>query len=79
MSDRAPRKRKSDDTRGDKSLKGEARRFLGTPMQSAMIRGLDDEHRAKMWLAVATEKRREGEIGSGTVEKIAEKVREASN
>jgi len=79
MSDRAPRKRKSDDTRGDKSLKGEARRFLGTPMQSAMIRGLDDEKRARIWLGVANAMHRDGEIGSGTVKKIAEKVREASN
>jgi len=79
MSDRAPRKRKSDDTRGDKSLKGEARRFLGTPMQSAMIRGLDDERRARIYLGVANEMHRDGELGKGTVEKIAEKVREASN
>jgi hypothetical protein len=79
MSDRAPRKRKADDTQGDKSLRGEARRFLGTPMQSAMIRGLDDKHRAEVWLGVANELKREGEIGVGTVEKIAEKVREASN
>jgi len=78
MSDRAPRKRKSDDTRGDKSLRGEARRFLGTPMQSAMIRGLDDERRARIYLGVANAMHKEGEIGKGTVEKIAEKVREAS-
>lgn len=78
MSDRAPRKRKSDDTRDDRSLRGEARRFLGTPMQSAMIRGLDDEHRARVWLGCANELHKEGEIGRGTVEKIAEKVKEAS-
>jgi hypothetical protein len=79
MSDRAPRKRSPDDTQGEKSLRGEARRFLGTPMQSAMIRGLDDERRARIYLGVANEMHRDGELGKGTVEKIAEKVREASN
>jgi len=42
-----------------------------------MIRGLDDERRARIWLAVANELVQDGEIGRGTVEKIAEKVREA--
>lgn len=74
--DRAPRKRASSE-QGDQSLRGEARRFLGTPMQNAMIRGLDDERRARIWLAVANELVQDGEIGRGTVEKIAEKVREA--
>ena len=78
MSDRAPRKRKADDTQSEKSLRGEARRFLGTPMQTAMIRGLDDEKRARVWLGVANEMQRDGDVGQGTVEKIAEKVREAS-
>jgi len=66
--DRAPRKRASSE-QGDQSLRGEARRFL--------IRGLDDERRARIWLAVANELVQDGEIGRGTVEKIAEKVREA--
>jgi len=74
--DRAPRKRAASE-QGDQSLRGEARRFLGTPMASAMIRGLDDERRARIWLAVANELVQDGEIGRGTVEKIAEKVREA--
>jgi hypothetical protein len=77
-SDRAPRKRKSDGSNGEQSLRGEARSFLGTPMQDAMIRGLDDELRARIYLGVANEMHRDGELGKGTVEKIAEKVREAS-
>ena len=79
MSDRAPRKRSPSDEQGEQSLRGEARRFLGTPMQSAMIRGLDDERRARIYLGVANELHREGEVGKGTVEKIAEKVREDSS
>jgi hypothetical protein len=78
MTDRGPRKRKHKDNRGEQSHRGEARRFLGTPMQNAMIRGLDDEDRARQWLAVANEKVQDGEIGRGIVERIAEKVREAS-
>jgi hypothetical protein len=78
MSDRAPRKRSPSDEQGEQSLRGEARRFLGTPMQSAMIRGLDDERRARIWLGCANAMHKEGKVGKGTVEKIAEKVREAS-
>ena len=79
MTDRGPRKRKAKDHRGEQSHRGEARRYLGTPMQHAMIRGLDDETRARCWLAVANEKVQEGEIGRGIVERIAEKVRESTD
>ena len=77
MSDRAPRGRK-DSNAGEQTHRAEARRFLGTHMQQAMIRGLgDDEERARAWLAVANEYQQDGEIGSGVVENIAEQVRAA--
>ena len=74
--DRAPRGRK-DSHKGESTHKAEARRFLGTHMQQAMIRGLNDEERARAWLGVANAKYQEGEIGKGIVENIAEKVRQA--
>lgn len=77
MSDRAPRSRKDRD-KTEKTHRAEARRFLGTSMAQAMIRGLgQDEERCRAWLAVANAKKQEGEIGKGTVENIAEKVSEA--
>ena len=77
MSDRAPRGRK-DTNKGDKTHRAEARRFLGTDMQQAMIRGLgDDEERARAWLAVGNEYHQQGKIGAGIVENIAEQVRAA--
>ena len=48
-------------------------------MQQAMIRGLNDEERARAWLGVANAKYQEGEIGKGIVENIAEKVRQAND
>jgi len=79
MSDRAPRGRK-DTNKGEQTHRAEARRFLGTSMAQAMIRGLgDDEERARAWLAVANAKKQEGEIGKGTVENIAEQVRAAQD
>ena len=77
MSDRAPRSRKESNG-GKKTHRAEARRFLGTHMQQAMIRGLNDEERARAWLGVANAKYQEGEIGKGIVENIAEKVRQAN-
>ena len=77
MSDRAPRGRK-DSNAGEQTHRAEARRFLGTSMAQAMIRGLgDDEERTRAWMGVANELYQQGKIGSGTVENIAEKVRES--
>ena len=77
MSDRAPRGRK-DTNKGEKTHRAEARRFLGTHMQQAMIRGLgDDVERAQAWLGEANRLQQEGEIGKGIVENIAEQVRAA--
>ena len=77
MSDRAPRGRK-DTNKGEQTHRAEARRFLGTHMQQAMIRGLgQDEERTRAWMGVANELYQQGKIGSGTVENIAEKVRES--
>jgi hypothetical protein len=74
VSDRAPAGR----TPSDKE-KDEARRFLGTPMATAMIRGIRDEDRARAWLGTANELRQEGEVGPATVERLADKVRELSD
>jgi len=77
MSDRAARGRKDRD-KTEKTHRAEARRFLGTHMAQAMIRGLgQDEERTRAWLAVANAKKQEGEIGSGVVENIADKVRDS--
>ena len=76
MSDRAPRSRKESNS-GKKTHRAEARRFLGTHMQQAMIRGLDDEQRARAWLGVANKMHQNDELGKGIVENIAEKVRQA--
>lgn len=78
MSDRAPRGRENSSDR-DKTHRGEARRFLGTPMQSAMIRGLDDEERAQQWLGVANKMRQDSEVSPHIVEMIANKLREAQD
>jgi hypothetical protein len=75
---RAPKGRKNT-SKGDKSHRGEARRFLGTTMQQAMIRGLgDDEARTRAWMGVANEMHQNDELGSGIVENIAIKVQEAN-
>ena len=76
MSDRAPRSRKESNS-GDMTHRAEARRFLGTHMQQAMIRGLNDEERARAWLGVANKMHQNDELGKGIVENIAEKVRQA--
>ena len=76
MSDRAPRSRKQSNS-GDMTHRAEARRFLGTHMQQAMIRGLNDEERARAWLGVANKMHQNDELGKGIVENIAERVRQA--
>ena len=76
MSDRAPRSRKENNS-GDMTHRAEARRFLGTHMQQAMIRGLNDEERARAWLGVANKMHQNDELGKGIVENIAERVRQA--
>ena len=76
MSDRAPRSRKESNS-GNMTHRAEARRFLGTHMQQAMIRGLNDEERARAWLGVANKMHQNDELGKGIVENIAEKVRQA--
>jgi len=77
MSDRAPRGR-TDTNKGEQTHRAEARRFLGTSMAQAMIRGLgDDLERSKAWLGEANRLHQEGEVGKGTVENIAEQVRAA--
>ena len=73
---RAPRSRKESNS-GDMTHRAEARRFLGTHMQQAMIRGLDDEQRARAWLGVANKMHQNDELGKGIVENIAERVRQA--
>ena len=73
---RAPRSRKESNS-GDMTHRAEARRFLGTHMQQAMIRGLNDEERARAWLGVANKMHQNDELGKGIVENIAEKVRQA--
>ena len=78
MSDRAPRARKRDSHKGEKTHRAEARRFLGTNMQQAMIRGLGrDEERTRAWLGTANQLKQEGEIGQGIVDNIVEKLKEA--
>jgi len=77
MSDRAPRGRK-DSNAGEQTHRAEARRFLGTSMAQAMIRRLgQDEERTRAWMGVANDLHQKGELGSGVVENIAEKVSEA--
>ena len=76
MSDRAPRSRKESNS-GNMTHRAEARRFLGTHMQQAMIRGLNDEERARAWLGVANKMHQNDELGKGIVENIAERVRQA--
>ena len=76
MSDRAPRSRKESNS-GDMTHRAEARRFLGTHMQQAMIRGLNDEERARAWLGVANKMHQNDELGKGIVENIVEKVKQA--
>lgn len=78
MTDRGPRGRTANSDKSEQSHRGEARRFLGGPMATTMIRGLDDEERARAWLGVANELHQKGEVGSATVEQIAERVAEAS-
>ena len=73
---RAPRSRKESNS-GDMTHRAEARRFLGTHMQQAMIRGLNDEKRARAWLGVANKMHQNDELGKGIVENIVEKVRQA--
>ena len=73
---RAPRSRKESNS-GNMTHRAEARRFLGTHMQQAMIRGLDDEQRARAWLGVANKMHQNDELGKGIVENIAERVRQA--
>ena len=73
---RAPRSRKESNS-GNMTHRAEARRFLGTHMQQAMIRGLNDEERARAWLGVANKMHQNDELGKGIVENIAEKVRQA--
>jgi len=76
--DRAPRGRK-DREKSDSTHRAEARKYLGTHMAQAMIRGLGrDEARTRAWMGVANELHQEGEIGAGVVENIADKVREAT-
>lgn len=70
MSDRKPSARQPSDATD------EARRFLGTPMATAMIRGIRDEERARKWLGVSNRMRQDGEVGKATVERLAAKVRE---
>lgn len=72
MSDRAPRARKGSESTD--SLEEEARRFLGTPMQDAMIRGLNDKERIQAYLAVAREMMNDGELARGKYEKICERM-----
>lgn len=72
MSDRAPRARKGSESTD--SLEDEARRFLGTPMQDAMIRGLQDKERIKAYLAVARQMMNEGELGRAKYEKICKRM-----
>jgi len=75
--DRAPRGRK-DREKSESTHRAEARRFLGTHMEQAMIRGLgQDPERCRAWLGVANELHQKGEIGKGKVENIAEQVRAA--
>lgn len=74
MTDRGPRGRTANSKGSGASHRGEARRFLGTPMAATMIRGLEEEDRARAWLGVANELHQQGEVGSATVEKIAERV-----
>jgi len=73
---RGPRSRNNKPT-GAQGYRGEARRFLTTPMAMSMIRGLDDETRARAWLGVANQLCQEDKIGPALVEKIATKVKEA--
>ena len=74
---RAPRSRKESNG-GEQTHRAEARRFLGTHMQQAMIRGLNDEERARAWLGVANKMHQNDELGKGIVENIVEKVRQAN-
>ncbi len=76
MTDRGPRARKHTH-KGEQTHRAEARRFLTTPMARSMIRGLDDEDRARAWLGCASKLKQEGEVGQVIVNEIAEKVREA--
>ena len=76
MSDRAPRSRKESNS-GSMTYRAEARRFLGTHMQQAMIRGLNDEERARAWVGVAYEKYDNGEIGQGIYLNVVDKLKEA--
>ena len=76
MSDRAPRSRKESNS-GSMTYRAEARRFLGTHMQQAMIRGLNDEERARAWAGVAYEKYDNGEIGQGIYLNVVDKLKEA--
>ena len=70
--------RKGSDHRGEKSHRAEARRFLGTNMQQALIRGLGrDEERTRAWLGTANQLKQEGKIGQGIVDNIVEKLKEA--
>jgi len=66
---------RSNSHRSEQSHRAEARRFLTTPMARSMIRGLDDEERARMWLAEANRLQQEGEIGRTIVEEIAEQLK----
>ena len=80
MSDRAPRARKRDSHKGEKTHRAEARRFLGTHMQQAMIRGLgDDVERCQAWAGVAYEMYDNDELGQGIYLNIVEKLKEAKH
>ena len=74
---RTPRSRKESNS-GSMTYRAEARKFLGTHMQQAMIRGLNDEERARAWLGVANKMHQNDELGKGIVENIVEKVRQAN-
>ena len=73
---RTPRSRKESNS-GSMTYRAEARKVLGTHMQQAMIRGLNDEERARAWLGVANKMHQNDELGKGIVENIVEKVRQA--
>lgn len=72
MTDRGPKARKPSEK--TESLEDEARRFLGTPMQDAMIRGLEDEERIKAWLAVGYEMQKNGELGTSKYQAICKRM-----
>lgn len=76
MTDRGPRARKHSDG-GERTHRAEARRFLGTPMARSMIRGLDDVERARAYLGVANQLKRDGDVGQVIVDEIVEKLKEA--